>query len=319
MREQIGHPAVAFLTRLHPRTGRIVADVVAVERDAEAVDQALRRLPITGHSRGVGLQRRHHQVVHHTHLFVATHTLRRFSHLASRLRLWHGEPLLLLGKADLDVADRFEVFVKFVRVVAAQSPGEILRIHEHGVENASLLFELGLPNLERRRLIREELVECDDGVVDTSDGLALTVPGERQARAMAVPGAAQCQRREPRLLAELLGRHLVDGDRVVEALAGNAKLVGPRQPERAARVGIKRMFVKRVLNDRDVFPVPFKRLETVGQGPFGSRLVLIGIPGLFRHAPADADEDHAFRPSGRRGGRCESPEAQRRETRQGDE
>jgi hypothetical protein len=83
-------------------------------------------------------------------------------------------------------------------------------------------------------------------------------------------------------------------------------------------VGLVGVLVGAALHHGDLLPVAFERLEPFGQFPVGTGLGLVRKPGLVRHAPAEAEEDHPFRRRGG-GGAGIAPEADRLKGRQGDE
>ena len=64
--------------------------------------------------------------------------------------------------------------------------------------------------------------------------------------------------------------------------------------------------------------MPGERFESFGQFPVGPGFGLVRKPGLVRHAPAEAEENHPLRRRGG-GGAGEAPEADRLKGREGDD
>ena len=115
----------------------------------------------------------------------------------------------------------------------------------------------------------------------------------------------------------MFGSDLIGGYGVREALAGFGVSVCAGEPERAAPVRFIGELVAQVLDDGEIFAVPFERFETIGERVIGTDLILIWEPRLFGHAPAEAEEEEAFCWSGC--GLCrERFETERMEERQGD-
>ena len=75
--------------------------------------------------------------------------------------------------------------------------------------------------------------------------------------------------RKSRLLAEILGKHLIAGNGVVESLARRPSDVGPSQVRNAATMGIRRAEVGQVRHHRDIVLMPLERGQPFGQPDLG--------------------------------------------------
>ena len=129
-----------------------------------------------------------------------------------RLRLGQAGPSLAELEALLDVANRGEVFVQLVLVLAVDPLGETVRVHQPGIENGSL-----------QTVLLVAPIQALLGIADKEPVKQLSRPGDgrhthagfRPRDLAATVDAAlgtDRQRREPRLMANLVGHELVDGD-----------------------------------------------------------------------------------------------------------
>ena len=297
-----------------------MAHVVRRHLDVEAREQVLDRLPEREHAGAVGLQRGDDDVIHEQGLVAADKALARLRQRCLRLRL--AQPPLLLGEPRLDVANSLEILVELVGIGGIEPPLHALRIFEHRVEHAPFLGQQLLPLLERCVLGGKKPVERDHGAVEPGHRLTAMIPRERQAGTVARTFHAgltgvELDGCKPRVPAELCGRNLIHGNRVVKALTGCAEGVGARQPKCAAPVRVVGKPVRAALDDREVVLVARQRREALWQRVAGPNVARLWKPRFLGHAVADPEAHHPLG-RGRRGrGPGEPPESERLERREG--
>ena len=320
--QQFGLLFIAHLGHLLAGAAGVVAHVVAADGGPEAADEGVHRLAIGQHASGIHLHGSHHQVVHDFDLLVAFDLAIGLVHDVLGLDLRHVEPLFFLGEARFDVANRLQVLVEFVGIRFTEPPAHTTGIIDHGVKHAALLFEHGLTLGQRRVVLRKETVIGGDRIVQSSDGFALAIPGQRQPRP--VTGslgliATQLNGGEACVLTQHFGGNLIRRNAVVETLAGLGVSIGPGEVEGAPPVRLIGELIREPLNDGDVLLMSLKRFQSRRQFVVWADGLHVGIPGLPRDTPAEAEKNHPLRPSQRGGGRGKAPPSQRFEHREGNQ
>ena len=286
----------------------VVTHVVRMHLDVHGGEQRGHGLAEGHHACAVGLHCGEHDVVDDFDLLFAVHAWLRLGDGGLRARDF--QPLFFLAKAGFDIADALEVFVELGVVVLRESALEGLGVVEHGIEHAAFLREHGLLLRERCGVLGKETMIGGDGAVLAADGFAAHIPSHREAGTVAARiagfAAVELERGKSRVQAELRGGDLVGADAVVKALSRLRVTVRAGEPHGAAPVAFVAVFVPEPLHDAEVGLVPREGFEAQRQLVVGTGLLDVGIPCRFGDAPAEAEEDQAFR---RRGGRCGCGEA----------
>ena len=112
---------------------------------------------------------------------------------------------------------------------------------------------------------------------------------------------------------------LIDGDAVEETLARLRVAIRTGEPHRAPPVTFVGILVPQALNDAEVGFVPGQRLQAGGEFVVGAGFGDVGIPRIFGHAPAEAEEDDPLGRCDRRGGERRAAKSERLQERQRDE
>ena len=139
-------------------------------------------MAISQHARAVRLQGSDNEIIHHLDFFFAREAFLRLGD--RRLDLWHAEPLLVLAKANFDVADALEILVELVGVRLREAALKIVRIGQHRIKHATLLHEHGLTFAQRCGVIREQPMKCLHRILQTRHRLPAHVPSHRQSWAV---------------------------------------------------------------------------------------------------------------------------------------